>query len=208
MSWKFDKSVAKVFPSHARSHIPHYDEVITQCIEVCSSYEKNSPIIDVGVATGETITRLHNAGFVNLFGVDNSQDMLDACPQNIATLVHSSRLPQSIHFDVVLMNWTLHFIEDKMSYLEDIYNSLNSGGVLVLSEKVSNDDITTKFYYDFKRRNGLTEQQIIDKAQSLDGVMHINSVDWYHENLRKIGFKRIYLMNAYWGFASFVAFKG
>ena len=207
MSWKFDKEVAKVFPAHARAHIPNYDQVLEQCLELCLVYGYDSTIVDVGVATGETIIKLSNAGFKNLYGVDNSQDMLDACPQGLATLINSDNFPLFIKFDVVLINWTLHFIRDKKNYLKRVYEALNSGGALFITEKVSNADLTNKFYYNFKRANGVSEAEIEEKARSLEGVMFVDSIDWYMNAFKELGFKQVYVVNAFWSFASFLCIK-
>lgn len=207
MSWKFDKEVARTFPSHARSHIPNYEEVIGLSVGLCEDYGENAAIVDVGVATGETISQLRAAGFKNLYGIDSSKDMLDACPQGIATLIHSEKFPTDREFDVVLMNWTLHFIKDKTSYLRDIYQGLKPGGLFVLSEKVSTAPLPRRHYYDFKRSNGLSEEAIAEKEKSLEGVMHINDIPWYFENLTKVGFEETYVANAYWCFATFISLK-
>ena len=207
MSWEFDQEVARSFPAHARSHIPNYESVIEQCVALCKAYGKDAAIIDVGVATGETISQLSSAGFMNLFGVDNSQPMLDECTKGISTLMHSDTFPDSHDFDVVLMNWTLHFIQKKEAYLQDIFRGLKSGGTLVLSEKVSNAEFPRSFYDEFKRQNGLTEEEIARKSKSLKGVMHIDDIPWYFRTLSDIGFQEIYLVNAFWCFATFVCIK-
>jgi ubiquinone/menaquinone biosynthesis C-methylase UbiE len=119
--WKFDAAVAETFVDHARQHIPNYDQVIDKCIAVCDQLlEKDSKIIDVGCATGETLRRLHHAGYTNLTGVEASHAMLKHCDYTIAKLLHNDRFPEQ-HFDAALCNWTLHFIEDKEKYLIDIY---------------------------------------------------------------------------------------
>lgn len=206
MSWVFDRQVAEVFPTHARAHIPNYDQVIEQTVDVCRLYDPAASIIDVGVATGETISKLHQAGFHNLSGVDNSQDMLDKCPQNIAKLIKSDTLPDE-PYDVVIMNWTLHFIQNKVGYLERAYRQLNEGGALILSEKTSMEDLPKRFYYDFKRKNGVTESGIQNKETALKSVMFVNDVSWYLDRLGKVGFKKIYIPNAFWAFTTFVCIK-
>lgn len=206
MKWVFDKKIAESFPTHARAHIPNYDEVIDQSIDVCKLYGNGASIIDVGVATGETISRLHQAGFNNLTGVDNSRDMLDKCPQGIARLIESDVFPEG-EYDVALINWTLHFMQNKKQYLEHVFSCLHPNGALVLSEKTSTDEFPKKFYYDFKKAKGVSEEAIIKKENSLKSVMHINDVSWYLGALREIGFSKVYISNAFWCFTTFVCVK-
>lgn len=206
-SWQFDSKVAEVFPTHARQHIPNYDQVIKNCIDIANLYDKNSKIVDVGCAVGETLIKLHQHGFTNLYGVDYSQSMLDRCP-NVAELICSDRFPVNhAPFDLVIMNWTLHFIKNKIDYLVDIYNSLLPNGVLILTEKTSNDTLPLNFYHEFKRSNGVSDQEIEQKAQRLESVMYYNDIPWYFKNLSEIGFKQVYIFNAHWCFTSFLAIK-
>jgi trans-aconitate methyltransferase len=205
MTWKFDKAVAKTFAEHVRRHIPNYEQVINQSVEICNLYKKDSKIIDVGCAIGETLTQLHTRGFTNIYGVDNSQDMLDQCPK-VATLINSNSFPIDV-FDVVLINWTLHFIKDKEQYLKDVFANLAAGGTLVLSEKTSLDPFAIKMYHNFKRSQGVSEEEIRIKEQRTKDVMFIDSADWYLTMLKNIGFSKVYIINASWCFTTFVCVK-
>jgi tRNA (cmo5U34)-methyltransferase len=206
MTWKFDKNIARIFNSHAVQHIPNYNQVINQCVDICNMYDKSIKIIDIGCAVGETLIRLHNNGFKNLHGVDNSQAMLDSCPKDIAKFYCSDQLPDGL-YDVIIMNWTLHFIKDKLLYLEDIYNKLNTGGTFVISEKISLDPVAVSFYHDFKRKQGVSNADILAKEASIKDIMYIDNVEWYQRELTKIGFSNIHIVNAFWCFATFVCVK-
>lgn len=206
MTWKFDKTVALDFVNHAKGHIPNYDLVIDKCIDICNTKSKHSKIVDVGCASGETLRRLYANGFTNLHGIDSSLDMLSVCPTDIATYYHSNNLVNG-PYDIIIMNWVLHFIQDKDFYLESVYKNLNAGGIFVLSEKVSTESFPTQFYYDYKRSKGVSNEEIFAKEKSLKGVMNINSLSWYLDKLNSIGFNRIYLMDASWCFASIVCLK-
>jgi ubiquinone/menaquinone biosynthesis C-methylase UbiE len=204
--WEFNKDVADGFPIHARQHIPNYIEVISQCLDICNSYKKNSKIIDVGCATGETLNSLKSAGFTNLHGVDNSPFMLEKCNNEEFTLTCSSSLPNEM-YDIILMNWTLHFVKEKIEYLKEIYTRLDNNGVFVLSEKTSNDDLPIKFYHLYKSRMGVSAKDIAAKANSVKNVMFINDIQWYLNTLKEIGFNKVYIINAYWCFTTFVCLK-
>jgi tRNA (cmo5U34)-methyltransferase len=205
--WKFDHQVATTFVQHARQHIPNYDAVIDKSIELCEYFlPQHASIIDVGCATGETLKRLHALGFDNLTGVDSSDAMLSQCDPTIAQYYHSNQFPDN-QYDAVLCNWTLHFVKDKTKYLSAMYQRLKSQGFLVLSEKTSTDDLPIHFYHKFKKRQGVSQGDIDAKARSVKNIMHINSVEWYIDNLKSTGFKQIHIIDADWCFTTFLGIK-
>ena len=207
MNWKFDAKVAETFVDHARQHIPNYDTVIDKSVDVCQHLlPTDASIIDVGCATGETLRRLSAAGFTDLHGVDASSAMLQHCDNSIAEYYHSDRLPNR-KFDAVICNWTLHFVDDKVKYLQDIQQSLNPNGFLILSDKTSLDPVPIHFYHEIKRANGVSEMAIAEKARSVETVMHINDPKWYLDTLALVNFGKIHIIDASWCFTSFLCFK-
>lgn len=207
MTWKFDDGVAKTFVDHARQHIPNYDLVIDKCVSVCKDHlYMDSQIIDVGCATGETLRRLHQAGFNNLTGVESSDAMLKHCDSNIAKLVYSDKFPNT-KFDAVLCNWTLHFIKDKENYLLDVYRNICTDGFLILSEKTSLDPIAIKHYHSWKLAQGVTPAQVEAKEASVKDIMFIKDPKWYLDALSQTGFKNIQIIDASWCFTTFMAIK-
>ena len=202
--WTFDNKVAEIFPSHARQHIPNYDKVIQKTLDICADYSADSAIVDVGCAVGETLVKLHHNGFTNLYGVDNSQSMLDRCPKNIgAEYILSDKFEIDKKFDVIIINWTMHFIKDKRMYLEQVRKRLNTNGTLILTDKTSVHDFPQKHYYNLKRANGVSEAEIQAKATSLENVMHIKDVQWYLTAFMLEGFTT-HIFDADWCFTSFV----
>ena len=207
MTWKFDRGVAETFVAHARQHIPNYDSVIDKSVEICKyALPTNARIIDVGCATGETLRRLHSAGFTDLHGVDASADMLAYCDPSIAKYYHSEQLPAD-KFDAVICNWTLHFVKDKVQYLSAIQQSLSPGGFLILSDKTSLDTLPIHFYHELKRQNGVSETAIAEKARSVETVMHIDDAKWYLDTLKSLNFGKTHIIDANWCFTSFLCFK-
>lgn len=209
MIWKFDNKIAKIFNRHARQHIPDYDKVIDLNVDLCEQkLKKDSNILEVGCAIGETIKKLYSKGFRNIHAVDNSSEMLNRCPRNKATYYCTSSFPtKDIKFDAVLCNWTLHFMHNKIEYLKEIHDSLLPGGFIVLSEKTENNGLALKQYHRYKLNKGVKEKEIKEKEKLLKDVMFIDSTEWYLKNLRVIGFEEIYIANANWCFTTFVAIK-
>ena len=206
--WEFNNDVAKTFVQHARKHIPDYDKVINLSVGLCRPLPKDSKIVDIGCATGETVRRLCNSGFRNVLGVDNSQAMLDQCDSEFGSYVLSNQFPSERGpFDVVICNWTMHFMQNKLEYLESIYNNLESSGFLILSEKTVNSGIDLDLYHAFKISQGVSYLEVKAKAQSLINSMFINDAGWYWSNLERMGFNRISIVNAAPCFTTFLAYK-
>jgi tRNA (cmo5U34)-methyltransferase len=206
-TWQFNNDIAKIFVAHAQQHIPNYDTVIDKCVSLAQDLvARDSAIIDVGCATGETLRRLKQAGFANLHGVEASQAMLDRCDPDLAQYYHSDTFPNK-KFDAVFCNWTLHFIKDKIAYLSAIHSNLDDQGFVILSDKTSLDPVCIKKYHEWKRSQGVTEEQIRIKEQSVKDVMFINSPTWYLDTLQQVGFSRVEIIDAHWCFTTFLCHK-
>lgn len=78
-------------------------------------------------------------------------------------------------------------------------------GVLILTEKMSGSTLANELYYDFKRSNGMTEEQIEEKKQRLEGVLTTYPLDWYLDKLGKLGFNQIDVVNANTVFVTLLA---
>ena len=203
--WVFDNSVAERFQHEAETNIPSYHLVIDKCLTFANKYlQKTDKVIDVGSALGYTISKFINAGFTNVMGVDNSTAMIDKSMHKQLVLC-DDKLPK-YKYKLVMMNWTLHFVTDKTSYLIDIYNSLEDNGYLILSDKCLQSDIVKDMYYDFKRSHGVSEEYIRQKEQNLIGVMKSVHIQWYLEALSNIGFK-VEVIHADLSFVTFLCTK-
>jgi ubiquinone/menaquinone biosynthesis C-methylase UbiE len=205
--WKFDSQVAANFADHAKKHIPNYHQVIQQTVDVCQQLlPVDAKIVDVGCAIGETLRKLHLHGFINLYGVDSSQEMLNHCDNQIAQLACQTTWPKHWgYFDAVICNWTLHFIENKDSYLTEISRSVDDSGLLILTDKISLDPALISLYHQEKFRAGVNKQEIELKEKQIQDIMFINSRDWYLDILNNLGFSKIDIINAGWCFNTFLA---
>lgn len=204
--WRFDKNIAKKFQEIAKREIPDYSRVINLSLQIIHKSSKEQPkIIDVGSALGKTLKQLHQIGYTNLYGVEASSDML-ANSFKEATLIHSEEFPeQHAPFDYVINNWTLHFIHKRIDYLKAIKRSLVEGGTLILTDKVSTSDFTHELYYDMKRTNGVSEEEIKLKREQIEDILVTYPVTWYIETLNNLGFEQIEIINANTTFVTFRA---
>jgi SAM-dependent methyltransferase len=166
--WEFDNSVAERFQQEARDHIPDYSRVIDQCIQLAKDNLKpDDAIIDIGSALGYTVDQFIKAGFTNMWGLDNSEAMY-AKTLHQDRIVLANELPKQ-KYKMILINWTFHFIVDKAEYLTTMYDRLEPGGYLILSDKTTQSAEVKKMYYDFKRANGVAESYIQEKEKKLAG---------------------------------------
>ena len=114
----------------------------------------------------------------------------------------------------IVMMLVLQFIKekDKQTALQNIYNSLNKGGAFILVDKVKTSvldihDMYNDLYYDFKRENGLTDTEIIDKNVSLRGVQKCLTVEENIQLLKEVGFNKIDIFYKNFNFVGIVAIK-
>jgi len=205
-NWAFDKNIALRFQQEAQQHIPDYHRVIELCVDVANAtIKKTDPVIDVGSALGYTLEKFISAGFVNTVGVEKSPDMIQQS-WDPSRVICSDTFPQQ-QFRMVLLNWTLHFIQDKTAYLKDIYKNLDSGGILIITDKTLQSPEIKQLYYKFKLNNGVAQEYIEYKEQQLIGVMFSVTADWYIKQLKELGFRSIEIINANLGFVSIYCVK-
>lgn len=209
-SWKFDKDVAKRFDAIAATNLPHYDEVIRKCVvlaEAAFPNKKKTRIIDVGSALGRTMEEFLKAGYTQVYGVDYSEAML-AKSRVRKNLILSATFPTDHGpFDLVVANWTLHFITDenkRKEYLRDIRESLFSTGMLILSEKMGSTPLVHDRYTEFKQSKGISDKAIAENTAAVKGVLVSYPLSWYVRTLEECGFKTVEALDAEWCFNTFL----
>lgn len=206
VKWSFDPAVAARFQQEARDHIPDYERVIELCRDIAyKRIAKANPVVDVGSALGHTLDVFSEAGFTNLYGVESSPAMIEASTFK-NRIFCTDQFPDAV-FRFVMINWTLHFILEKAQYLQKVYDNMIPGGTLIITDKTTQTTEVKELYYDFKRANGVAEEYIQAKEQRLKGYMHTVNQDWYTDNLAKIGFTNVQIINARLGFVTFLCHK-
>lgn len=206
--WTFDADVAEVFSQIARQNIPNYQAVLHKCLDVARLVcQPNDKIIDVGCATGATLQLMRSNGFSNLYGVDSSPAMVEAASKTQAKIVLSESFPGELGpFRLVTANWTLHFIKHRMAYLDEVFEALEPGGALVLTDKMRSGAEMRSLYHGFKRERGMTEEQILAKEKALEGVLTPLPLTDYLAHL-SARFRTVDVLDASYGFVTLLAVK-
>lgn len=205
--WKFDKAVADRFAVESQTNIPDYERVLDMCLDIAKhKIPENATVIDVGSALGHTIKKFKDAGFRDTFGIESSQAMRDNSAFKEFVSI-SETWPKTVRADFIMANWTLHFVDTREQYIQDIYDALEDDGIFILSDKTTQSELVKELYYNFKRSNGVTDEYIYEKEQKLKGYMNLMPVDWYIDTLNEVGFKNVQIINARLGFVTFYGEK-
>jgi tRNA (cmo5U34)-methyltransferase len=115
---------------------------------------------------------------------------------------------------MVVLNFTLQFIapEQRDEIIKKIYQGLKPGGLLVLSEKMTDDDqictdLLIDLHHNFKRANGYSELEISQKRNALENVMLTDTLPAHLSRLSKSGFSHISPWFQCFNFFSLLAIK-
>ena len=225
VNFTFDKSVANVFDDMVRRSVPGYQSMIEMIGLIVKTYgQDNTNYYDLGASTGAVTLALglnnphqHNRNIA----VDNSIEMVKKCKNNLDGKISNFDVICSDINDIscenssiVVLNLTLQFIpvEQRQALINKIYQGLNPGGVLIVSEKIHFDDPKqqekiTKLHLDFKRANGYSELEIAAKRQSIENVLITDNEKTHFDRLNSAGFSQSLCHFQCLNFASFLAIK-
>jgi tRNA (cmo5U34)-methyltransferase len=223
--FEFNSDVASVFDDMISRSVPLYGEVQTLCGLLCAKIcTPGACVVDLGCSTGTTILEIFRAlapQKVRFIGVDNSPAMLDVCRQKLKQqqvfpepILVCANLDQYVisGADVVLLNYTLQFVPpaERLIILSRIYEGLQPGGYLILSEKVCHSDtgnqsLLTDLHHDFKRSNGYSELEIARKRDSLENILIPLTLEENISLLQSAGFTAIDVVNKAFTFTTLIA---
>ena len=223
----FDAQVVEVFPDMISRSVPGYNTIINTIGNLSKEYaQDHTNIYDLGCSLGAATLSMKKSITANncsIIGIDNSPAMVERCKMHVNAFKGDSNveiregniLETTIeNASMVVLNFTLQFIEPetRQSLIQKIYNGLNKGGILVLSEKLQAPDSTCNellinLHHDFKRANGYSELEIAQKRTALENVMRPDSMNTHHSRLTQAGFTQFTQWFQCFNFMSLVAIK-
>ncbi|MDC9715465.1 MAG: carboxy-S-adenosyl-L-methionine synthase CmoA [Gammaproteobacteria bacterium] len=225
VGFTFDAKVAAVFDDMVRRSVPGYQSMIEMIGLMVKTYGQNhTNYYDLGTSTGTSAIALGvNNPYKNnrIIAVDNSINMAQKCQENLTNRVKNFKVIcadiEDVAIDnasVVVLNLTLQFIqpEQRQVLITKIYQGLNKGGVLIVSEKIHFEDEKkqnniTKLHLDFKRANGYSELEIANKRQAIENILITDNEQTHFERFKIAGFHRSFCHFQCLNFASFLAIK-
>lgn len=225
--FRFDASVARVFPDMIRRSVPGYTTIIPMIEVITEQYvQPGSHCYDLGCSLGaSTLAMRHGIPYSDctLVGVDNSGAMIERCEHYIALDDHE--LPVTLRCEDILatelsqasvttLNFTLQFVppEQRLDLLTRIADATLPGGVLILSEKIRfesdiEQNTQTRLHHEFKRANGYSDLEISQKRSAIENVLIPETLSAHRERLMNAGFDQVLVWYQCFNFVSMLAIK-
>ena len=222
--FEFDEEVAAVFDDMLKRSVPFYSESqnITEFFAL-KQLENGGVLYDLGCSTASLLLNIQRKlkNEATLIGLDNSEAMLEQARKKCEAYGANIEVENAdiLEYkyekaDVFVSNYTLQFIRPlvREELIKKIATSLKKDGIFIFSEKVIshhsklNKDLI-ECYYDFKKTQGYSEYEIMQKREALENVLVPYSED---ENIKMAlnnGFSHCEVIFRWANFATFIAIK-
>jgi len=222
--FRFDDSVAKVFPDMLRRSIPGYTASIEAIGSLAARYVRpKTNCYDLGCSLGAATLAMRQGIRVDgcrIIAVDNSEAMLKKCravvagANNIEVQLMDIRDVAIENASMVVMNYTLQFLDlgARDDIVRRICNGMIKGGLFLLSEKVVDEnahmeELLVDLHHEHKRRNHYSELEISRKRVALENVLVPETVAKHRRRLADAGFAHSAVWLRNFNFVSIVAIK-
>lgn len=225
--FKFGANVANVFDDMVNRSVPFYGEIQRMMAEISANHAvEASDVYDLGCSTGTTMIGMDTLvnKKIRFIGIDDSREMLDKCKSKLLEIGFSRNyelrcndLNEGVtitNASVVVLCLTLQFVRPiyRERLLSEVYKGLNSGGVVILVEKILAEDSNFNrdfidYYYNYKRRNHYSDMEISQKREALENVLVPYKLSENISLLRDQGFINCEVFFKWYNFAGIVAVK-
>lgn len=223
----FDENIVDVFPDMINRSVPGYSTIINLVGIIAEKYSQpGTHLYDLGCSLGaSTLSIRHRLtkDECKIIAVDNAQPMIDrfnkillrdTSKTKVVPVCQDIAETEIENASFVAMNFTLQFIEPERrgEIIQKIYNGLNPGGCLVVSEKLAFDNqeenqSQVDLHHSFKKTNGYSDLEIAQKRSALENVLIPETVETHLQRFHQAGFRQVYRWFQCFNFASFIAVK-
>lgn len=224
----FNKEVAEVFDDMLIRSVPFYLEQQSMIKELARKFfQKSTNLYDMGSSLGTTLINMSKEigeEATHLIGYDNSMPMIERATARIKQEGLDRRIKllcQDLNEEVPLENasvvticWTMQFVRplQREKLVKQIYNALVKDGALIITEKILTNHtdmnrLFIEFYYNFKKRNGYSDEEIVRKREALENVLIPYRIDENIELYKRCGFNQVETFFQWYNFAGFLCVK-
>ncbi len=229
--FRFNDEVAKVFPDMLRRSIPGYEASIEAIGALAARYvQQDTNCYDLGCSLGAATLAMRQGirqSGCRIVAVDTAPAMVKRCrdivaeddrrfaPTTAVEVVQADIRDVDIaNASMVVLNYTLQFLDmkDRDAMVQRICDGMNDGGLLVLSEKVVDEDpemeaLLVDLHHEHKRRNQYSSMEISRKRAALENVLVPETVASHRDRLKKAGFGNTAVWLRNFNFVSIIAIK-
>ena len=229
--FRFNRNVARVFPDMLHRSIPGYAASIEAIGSLAARYVRaGSNCYDLGCSLGAATLAMRQGiahPACRIVAVDSAPAMIERCREIVdeddrlngreteVDIVQADiRDIDMVNASMVVLNFTLQFLDldDRETMIRRIYDGLTEGGVLVLSEKVVDENprmegLLTELHHEYKRRNHYSALEIARKRAALEDVLIPETVAAHRDRLTRAGFSNSGVWLRYFNFVSILAIR-
>ncbi|MDH3275907.1 MAG: carboxy-S-adenosyl-L-methionine synthase CmoA [Gammaproteobacteria bacterium] len=229
--FRFDDKVARVFPDMLRRSIPGYAASIEAIGSLAARYVRaGTNCYDLGCSLGAaTVAMLQGIDEpgCRIVAVDAAPAMIERCKKVVAEdtglpgfmtdvdfVLGDIRDVEFVNASMIVLNYTLQFVDldDRDALLRRICEGINAGGILVLSEKVVDEDphmeeLLVDLHHEHKRRNNYSALEVSRKRAALENVLVPEAVSTHRARLQAAGFSHSAVWLRYFNFVSIIALR-
>jgi len=221
-SFCFDQKVVNVFPDMIKRSVPGYDVILKGiAMFAMQNVVPKTNIYDLGSSLGAvslTIDQAIGDKKCLIVAVDNSKAMFSQFKEilkqqnthnKIKPLLQSIQDMEINNASMVVSNFTMQFIDpdQRDNIYNKIYQGLNQGAVMLLSEKIRSSPELADYYHGYKKINGYSDLEIAQKRQALEDSLKPDTIEQCITRLKLVGFKQIALWYRAFNFVSFICHK-
>ena len=204
VDFAFNEDVTAVFPDMIRRSVPGYELMVPVTgLMAARHLGEQGTAWDLGCSLGATTTAIlqqNPSPEIHIQAVDNSPAMIEQARQLIRDPRVTFTLDDVLTIEiedasVIILNLVMQFIapEERVALLKKLHAGLRRDGILLISEKVCNEDDALEAYYDtthlaWKAANGYSNLEISQKRTALENVMRIDSEQTHLNRFEECGF--------------------
>jgi len=225
--FRFDERVVQVFPDMINRSVPGYALIVPMIGLLARRFvTPGSRVYDLGCSLGAcslAIRRALSVEDVEIMAVDKSAAMVSRCQELISA--DDAAIPVRVfeqditdteiqNASLVVLNFTLQFLtpEKRTALLKKACRGMQTGGALVLSEKVHFEDerkqeLMTQWHHDFKKTQGYSDLEIAQKRNALENIMIPEALESHYDRLSSAGFREAHNWYRCFNFYSIIAIK-
>ena len=211
--FRFDERVASVFANMIARSVPGYRQILSLLPTLVRTRQTHTTppkhYYDLGCSLGAGLVAMAQGaqGQQRFIGIDNSTAMLAQArliiedlklPNHIQLLEGDITQSELNNAAMVLLNFTLQFIPlaQRDDLIDKIYQALEVGGALVLSEKLRMNDpqtdaILIDIHHQYKADQGYSELEISQKRDAIENVLIPETLSAHTQRLKRAGFSHI-----------------